>query len=49
MTHIMKYFRKEEDPTARLPNNFISGFLEVRDIPVRTVDVTVELTLIIGT
>jgi hypothetical protein len=25
----MKYFRAEEDPTARLPKNFISGFLEV--------------------
>lgn len=26
----MKYFRPEEDPGARLPPNFISGFLEVR-------------------
>jgi hypothetical protein len=25
----MKYFRKEEDPNARLPKNFIEGFLEV--------------------
>lgn len=25
----MKYFREEENPTARLPRNFIQGFLEV--------------------
>jgi len=31
LTHIMKYFRQEEDPTAKLPRNFISGFLEVSD------------------
>lgn len=31
--HVMKYFRKEEDPTARLPKNFMSGFLEVRMFP----------------
>ena len=29
LSHVMKYFRKEEDPTARLPKNFMSGFLEV--------------------
>ncbi len=29
LTHIMKYFRQEEEPRARLPKNFISGFLEV--------------------
>jgi len=29
LEHVMKYFRAEEDPTARLPKNFISGFLEV--------------------
>ena len=29
-THVMKYFRIEEDENARLPKNFISGFLEVR-------------------
>ena len=29
LEHVMKYFRAEEDPTAKLPNNFISGFLEV--------------------
>jgi hypothetical protein len=27
----MKYFRKEEDQTARLPKNFIEGFLEVHN------------------
>ena len=25
----MKYFRSEEDPAAKLPKNFITGFLEV--------------------
>lgn len=29
LSHIMKYFRKEEDANARLPKNFIGGFLEV--------------------
>ncbi|KEF61762.1 NADH dehydrogenase (ubiquinone) 1 alpha subcomplex 6, partial [Exophiala aquamarina CBS 119918] len=29
-THVMKYFRAEEDENARLPKNFVSGFLEVR-------------------
>ncbi|KAN0073483.1 hypothetical protein V8E54_008703 [Elaphomyces granulatus] len=29
LSHVMKYFRPEEDPNARLPPNFISGFLEV--------------------
>ncbi|KAK5953843.1 ndufa6 NADH-ubiquinone oxidoreductase subunit [Knufia fluminis] len=31
LTHIMKYFRSEEDPTAKLPRNFMSGFLEGRN------------------
>jgi NADH dehydrogenase (ubiquinone) 1 alpha subcomplex subunit 6 len=30
LSHVLKYFRAEEDPKARLPNNFINGFLEVR-------------------
>jgi hypothetical protein len=30
LSHVLKYFRTEEDPKARLPNNFINGFLEVR-------------------
>ncbi|KAF7674021.1 hypothetical protein GT037_007787 [Alternaria burnsii] len=30
LSHVLKYFRAEEDPKARLPNNFIHGFLEVR-------------------
>ena len=29
LPHILKYFRAEEDPNARLPQNFMSGFLEV--------------------
>lgn len=31
LSHVMKYFRPEEDPRARLPRNFISGFLEGRN------------------
>lgn len=30
LSHVLKYFRAEEDPKARLPANFINGFLEVR-------------------
>jgi hypothetical protein len=33
LTHVLKYFRTEEDPRARLPANFISGFLEVCEFP----------------
>lgn len=29
VTHVLKYFRAEEDPKARLPKTFIDGFLEV--------------------
>jgi NADH dehydrogenase (ubiquinone) 1 alpha subcomplex subunit 6 len=28
-SHVLKYFRAEEDPKAKLPDNFINGFLEV--------------------
>ena len=31
LSHVMKYFRPEEDPGARLPPNFITGFLEGRN------------------
>ncbi|KAF2095081.1 NADH-ubiquinone oxidoreductase 14.8 kDa subunit [Rhizodiscina lignyota] len=31
ITHVLKYFRAEEDPKARLPNNFVNGFLEARN------------------
>jgi len=31
LTQVMKFFREEEDPNARLPKNFISGFLEGRN------------------
>jgi NADH dehydrogenase (ubiquinone) 1 alpha subcomplex subunit 6 len=31
LSHVMKYFRPEEDPGARLPRNFVSGFLEGRN------------------
>ena len=29
LPHILKYFRAEEGPNARRPQNFITGFLEV--------------------
>ncbi|KAF2238643.1 NADH dehydrogenase, alpha subcomplex, subunit 6 [Viridothelium virens] len=31
LTHVLKYFRSEEDPKARLPKDFIAGFLEGRN------------------
>ncbi|KAF2624036.1 NADH dehydrogenase, alpha subcomplex, subunit 6 [Macroventuria anomochaeta] len=31
LSHVLKYFRAEEDPKARLPANFINGFLEGRN------------------
>ncbi|KAF2158201.1 NADH dehydrogenase, alpha subcomplex, subunit 6 [Myriangium duriaei CBS 260.36] len=31
LTHVLKYFRAEEDPKSRLPGNFIQGFLEGRN------------------
>lgn len=32
LPHILKYFRAEEDPNARRPQNFMSGFLEVGSV-----------------
>jgi hypothetical protein len=29
LPHVLKYFRIEEDPKAKLPSNFMGGFLEV--------------------
>ncbi|KAM0719232.1 hypothetical protein Q7P37_005137 [Cladosporium fusiforme] len=31
LTHVLKYFRAEEEPKARLPKTFIDGFLEGRN------------------
>ncbi|KAJ4302784.1 hypothetical protein N0V90_001675 [Kalmusia sp. IMI 367209] len=31
LSHVLKYFRTEEEPKARLPSNFINGFLEGRN------------------
>jgi len=31
LPHILKYFRVDEEPSARLPQNFMSGFLEGRN------------------
>lgn len=45
LTHIMAYFRTEEDATARLPRNFISGFLEVSS-QVQSYQYSVKLTIL---
>ena len=37
----MKYFREEENPTARLPENFVQGFLEVNNEPPHEAQLTV--------
>lgn len=29
LPHVLKYFREKENPTVKLPENFIQGFLEV--------------------
>lgn len=29
MSHVLKYFKVEEEPKHKLPNNFVTGFLEV--------------------
>ncbi|KAL2036983.1 hypothetical protein N7G274_010268 [Stereocaulon virgatum] len=31
ISHVMKYFRETENPTARLPQDFMQGFLEGRN------------------
>lgn len=31
LTHVLKYFRPDEDPNAKLPQNFMTGFLEGRN------------------
>ncbi|MCJ1247201.1 hypothetical protein MMC30_004415 [Trapelia coarctata] len=31
LPHVLKYFRADEDPTAKLPQNFMQGFLEGRN------------------
>ncbi|KAI5365479.1 Putative NADH dehydrogenase [ubiquinone] (complex I), alpha subcomplex, subunit 6 [Septoria linicola] len=31
LTHVLKYFRTEEDPKAKLPKNFIQSFIEGRN------------------
>jgi hypothetical protein len=37
LPHVLKYFRAEEEPSARLPQNFISGFLEVGILPTSSI------------
>ncbi len=29
LPHVLKYFREKENPTAKLPQTFMQGFLEV--------------------
>ncbi|EKG15829.1 Complex 1 LYR protein [Macrophomina phaseolina MS6] len=31
LSHVLKYFKVEEEPKHKLPNNFITGFLEGRN------------------
>jgi NADH dehydrogenase (ubiquinone) 1 alpha subcomplex subunit 6 len=31
LNHVLKYFREEEDPRMKLPNNFMTAFLEGRN------------------
>ncbi|KAF2434922.1 NADH dehydrogenase, alpha subcomplex, subunit 6 [Tothia fuscella] len=31
LNHVLKYFRIEEDPKAKLPSNFMGGFLQGRN------------------
>jgi len=31
LSQVMKYFRAEEDPSVKLPNNFMTGFLAGRN------------------
>lgn len=46
MSHVMKYFRVEEDPSAKLPKNFMSGFLEVSHCCVRSGNTSVAATCV---
>ena len=41
LTHVMKYFRTEEDEKAQLPKNFINGFLEVSALSPESLDLFV--------
>jgi len=45
LPHILKYFRAEEDPNARRPQNFMSGFLEAGSALLTSYR---KLTLVIG-
>ena len=47
LPHILKYFRAEEDPNARRPQNFMSGFLEVW--PISLAQETLSLIMNLGT
>lgn len=44
----MKYFRAEEEPAARLPPNFITGFLEVSVCHTKSVGLLELMLMIIG-
>lgn len=45
LSHVLKYFRTEEDPKARLPANFINGFLEVRNHSIPSANVKLPQAL----
>ncbi len=32
ISHVMKYFKETENPDAKLPQNFMQSFLEVRQL-----------------
>ncbi|TKA31564.1 hypothetical protein B0A54_15697 [Friedmanniomyces endolithicus] len=43
LTHVLKYFRMEEDPKAKLPKTFIQGFLECKEGDLQIFHVTAPL------
>lgn len=48
LPHVLKYFRETENPTARLPGDFMQGFLEVRSSMLSVPSHSTPLTLEIG-
>lgn len=48
LPHILKYFRENEDPTAKLPRNFMQGFLEVYPPPLSSINRRIWITLLIA-
>ena len=56
LPHVLKYFREKEDSTAKLPQSFMQGFLEVYRLsacalippPAETAHVGSQLKLVLG-